>query len=222
MLSLTPPSLDAFRAVLGDVLAANQLTQARLRYTVTRGVVTPGEPEDPSKQTTVATATPLGSVPRTAKVVTLPWTRNERSPLAGTKSISYAENSIALAWAKAQGADEGLFTNTRNEWCEGTTSNLFLIRQGRLQTPPLSSGCLPGVTRALLLHWSQEKGIPVEELPLPMDALTQAEGILLTSSIREVQVVSHVNGIPIDPSSTSLGWHLAELFQKEIMRNPDP
>ena len=86
----------------------------------------------------------------------VPWVRNERSAVAGLKTTSYAENVVALAYAKERGAIEAVFANTRGELCEGTGSNVFVVRDGVVWTPPLDSGCLAGITRALAVEWCRE------------------------------------------------------------------
>src|SRR5690606_36162816 len=91
--------------------------------------------------------------PETTAVVTVPWTRNERGALTGLKTTSYAENVRALAYAAERGCSEAIFGNTVGDLCEGTGSNIFVVVDGRLLTPPLSSGCLAGITRALVLEW---------------------------------------------------------------------
>ena len=98
----------------------------------------------------------------TTAVITVPWTRNERGALAGLKTTSYAENVVALARAHEQGASEALFANTVGQLCEGTGTNVFVVLDGRLHTPPLASGCLAGITRALVVEWA---GAQETELP---------------------------------------------------------
>ena len=74
--------------------------------------------------------------PASAAVVVVPWTRNERAATAGLKTTSYADNVVALAYAKERGAVEAIFANTRGELCEGTGSNIFVVVDGVLVTPP--------------------------------------------------------------------------------------
>ena len=85
-------------------------------------------------------------------MVVVPWPRNERSAVAGLKTTSYAENVVALAHATERGAGEAIFANLAGNLCEGTGSNVFVGVDGRLVTPPLSSGCLAGITRELVLE----------------------------------------------------------------------
>src|SRR4029077_15234792 len=92
---------------------------------------------------------PLEPVAPAAEVVIVPWTRNEGGALAGLKTISYAENVRALAYAEANGAHEAISPNTRGNLCEATGSNVFLVLDGVCCTPPVSAGCLNGVTRQL-------------------------------------------------------------------------
>ena len=114
--------------------------------------------------------------PATADVAVVPWTRNENAPTAGAKTTSYADNVVALAEAHRRGAAEAIFANTRGELCEGTGSNVFVGLGGRLYTPPLSSGCLAGITRELLLEWTDA----VEET-LSLGALADADEAFLAS-----------------------------------------
>ena len=81
-------------------------------------------------------------------VIVVPWVRNDRGATAGLKTTSYAENVRALAYAHERGASEAMFGNTRDELCEATGSNVFVVRDGVAVTPQGSSGCLLGVTRA--------------------------------------------------------------------------
>lgn len=133
-----------------------------------------------------------------AKVVTGPFFRNERSPLAGLKTVNYGENVVAQRHAREAGADEALFANTRGELCEGTWSNVFVRSGGRWLTPPLDSGCLPGVTRALVIELFREIGEPVEESTLPMSGIGRVESAFLTSSLREIQPVGSIDGRSLD------------------------
>ena len=124
------------------------------------------------RRPSIVAASALAPRPPTADVVTVPWPRNERGAIAGLKTISYAENVRALAFAHEHGAIEAVFPNTRGDLCEATGSNVFLVFQTAcLHTPPGDAGCLLGVTRALVLELAAELGIPVEEAALPLDAL---------------------------------------------------
>ena len=133
-----------------------------------------------------ATASPW---PPATTLALSPWPRNERSPLVGLKSTSYAENVLALSAAKAVGAGEALLANLAGDVCEGTGSNVFLVMAGRITTPPLSSGCLAGITRGLAIEWCADAGIDIEQLAVPMEAVVEAEELFITSSTRDVHPV---------------------------------
>lgn len=189
---LEAPSENLFQAALQAVITANNLHDARLRITLTRGESPPGSPSSLANQTFLATAVPLKPWPPAERVCLAPWTRNEKGALCGIKSLSYAENLLALAHAHSLGCGEALLSNTRGELCEGTGSNVFLVIQGRLVTPPLSSGCLAGVTRALVLDACQQEGVAVSEEPVPVTGLQNCEELFLTSSTRDVHPVTQI------------------------------
>lgn len=190
---LEAPSENLFRTALQAVITANHLHDARLRVTLTRGESPPGSPSSLANQTFLATAVPLKPWPPVERVCLAPWTRNEKGALCGIKSLSYAENLMALAHARSLGCGEALLADTRGELCEGTGSNVFLVAAGRLLTPPLSSGCLAGVTRALVLEACRREGLAVSEEPVPLGRLQDCEELFLTSSTREVHPVAQVD-----------------------------
>src|SRR5207249_644859 len=101
---------------------------------------------------------------------------------------------VALQWAHGRGAGEGVFANLTGRLCEGTGTNVFVGSGGRLLTPPLSSGCLGGVTRQLLL----ELGV-AEEADLPVSALADADEACITSSTREASQSGPWTAAPCRP-----------------------
>jgi branched-chain amino acid aminotransferase len=182
-----PWSDDDLRVAIAEV-AAGVPGLARVRVTVTGGVAPLGSERGEAGPTVVVAAGPMAAPEPTTVVAVVPWVRNERGPCAGLKTTSYAENVLALAEAKRRGATEALLANTRGELCEGTGSNVFVAVDGRLVTPPLSSGCLAGVTRALVI---EATGAAEEDLPL--EVLWSADEVFLTSTGRDVQAVRRVD-----------------------------
>ena len=160
----------------------------RLRITYTAGDAPLGSDRGETGPTLVVAVSAMKPWPESAAVITVPWPRNERSPLAGVKSTSYAENVLALARAHDHGAGEALMPDTQGRLCEGTGSNVFLVLDGRLITPSLATGCLAGVTRDLVLEWSG-----AIEFDVPVSALEVAEEVFITSSTRDVQPVHRVD-----------------------------
>ncbi|RST17307.1 aminodeoxychorismate lyase [Streptomyces sp. WAC05374] len=188
-LGLPDPDLDEVRRACAAVLEANPVPRGRLRITYTGGISPLGSDRGDAGPTLVVAVGEAAPHVDSTAVITVPWTRNERSALAGLKTTSYAENVVALAKAHEQGASEALFANTAGRLCEGTGSNVFVVLDGKLHTPPLSSGCLAGITRALTVEWTG-----AQETDLPMDVLDRAEEVFLTSSLRDVQAVHRIDG----------------------------
>src|SRR4051794_17609030 len=184
-LGLPPPGHDRIREGVDAVLAGEPVEFGRLRFTVTGGHGPLGSDRHDSALTHIVTAVPHPRPGAHGAVVTVPWVRNERAATAGLKTTSYADNVIALAAAKEHGAVEAVFANTRGELCEATGSNVFVVLGGVVRTPPLSSGCLAGITRELVLEWCAHEGITVVEEALPLDVLQRADEVFLTSSIKD-------------------------------------
>jgi len=183
-LGLPDPDLDEVRRGCAAVLAANPMPFGRLRITFTGGHGPLGSDRGEHGPTLVVALGEAGRRPDSTAVVTVPWTRNERGALAGLKTTSYAENVVALARAHQHGASEALLANTVGQLCEGTGSNVFVVLDGEIHTPPVTSGCLAGITRALTVEWTGAK-----ETDLPLDVLERADEVFLTSSLRDVQAV---------------------------------
>jgi branched-chain amino acid aminotransferase len=216
-MGLEPPDADLVRDAMAAVVDRNGLTSARLRVTVTGGDSPLGSDRGAGGPTVVVAGGPLAGWPPTADVVVVPWTRNEKGALAGLKTTSYGENVVALAFAKERGASEAIFANTVGQLCEGTGSNVFLGIGGRLVTPPLRSGCLAGVTRALVLET-----VGAVEEDLPVDALRTADEAFLTSTTREVQPIRAVDGEALAAAPGPLTQAAAAAFKDLVERDLDP
>ena len=215
VVGLAIPALATLRDGCAQVLEANcrGVPRARLRITVAQGRDEP---------VVTITAVPAEPVAATAVVVFSPFRRNPNSALTGVKATSYAENTLALAEAKVRGGDEGLLANTDGRLCEGTTSNVFVVRSGTLTTPPLSSGCLPGVTRGLVLELAAKEGIPTAEQDLPCEALVEAGEAFLTSSTREVQPIARVDRCSLPVAPGEITRQLQNAFRGLREREVDP
>jgi branched-chain amino acid aminotransferase len=221
-LGLTVPDRDALRSAAADVLAANGHEEARLRITLTGGIAPLGSERGTAGPTVVVASSALKPWPDAVSVVIVPWVRNDRGATAGMKTTSYAENVRALSYAHERGASEAVFANTRDELCEATGSNVFVVRDRALLTPPGTSGCLLGVTRALVLELAVAEGIAVDEAPLPLDALRVADEAFLTSTTREVQPIATVDDRPLPAVGGELTTRLADAFTALVARDLDP
>lgn len=183
----SPEQLRAIVDELTNVWTAAGGGDARLRITLSRGSPPTASGTEP---TLVASLTALGTIAPTATVVRVPWVLNERSATTGIKTTSYIDHGRALAAAHRAGASEAIMANTQGNLCEGSATNVFVVIDGTLSTPPLTSGCLPGVTRALVLA----SGCGAVERDIPFDALDDVEEMFITSSIRGLQPVTAIDG----------------------------
>lgn len=229
-LGLEAPDEDAVRdgvaAVLQEAVRAGGPFDGRLRITVTAGVGPLGSGRVTGAQSIVV-ATQESVMAPESRSVRSPWPRNERSAVAGLKTTSYAENVVALAHAKEQGADETILPNTVGDLCEGTGSNVFVERAGELVTPRLDSGALAGITRELVLEWGVEAGLPVREAregELPFTVLDEVSAgtaqLVLTSSGRNVQPVTWLDGA--DVAVGEISREARALFETLCRERLDP
>ena len=180
---------DLVRRGIAAVLDGGDLPLGRIRITVTGGPAPMGSGRGDAAPTIVVVADAMKPWSPSTAVATVPWPRNERGALAGLKTTSYAENVVALAAAHERGASEAIFANLAGHLCEGTGSNVFYVVDGELRTPTLASGCLAGVTRALILEWYG--GREVDE---PIEVVERATEVFLASTTRDVQPVARWDG----------------------------
>ncbi len=120
--------------------------------------------------------------------------RNEESPLIRHKVMSFFENRLARQKAQKKGFEEAIFLNRKGELAEGAFSNLFLVKEDLVLTPPLGSGILPGIIRGEIIRLGGEMGIPVREKILRPEDLKESREIFLTSSLMGVMPVREVEG----------------------------
>lgn len=210
--------LEAMRAVI----KANDLGKARIRVTITGGVSPLGSARGTAKHTLLVAASPVPEYEDVGRVITVPFTRNENSALAGVKSTSYGENVIALAEAKKQGAVEAVFANNAGMLCEGTGCNIFVVIGGKLLTPTLASGCLAGVTRSVVLDVCAEQGIEVNEKDMPLGDLKKAEEAFLSSSLREVQGIERVDDTDLPSAPGPVTQKIRQGFKDFVDQNSNP
>ncbi len=193
-LGIAAPDAGEIAAAVDGVLAGEQLPLGRLRIICTSGRGSLGSRRRPGERSLVVLAERLDPPAPSSRVAIAPWPRNERGATAGLKTTSYAENARAIAFAAELGADEAIFGNTAGELCEGTGSNVFVVLEdGEVVTPPLRSGCLAGVTRALAI------GAGALERDLALDDFRGGlvEEAFLTSTTRGVQPIAVIDGAPL-------------------------
>lgn len=219
-LGLETPDLGALRDGVAATIDGQDLPFGRIRITVTSGPGPLGSPRGHERQTTVVVTEPVTRPPSVSTLVTVPWPRNERGALVGLKTTSYAENALMVEYAKGKGASEAVMPNTVGELCEGTGSNVMYVLDGRLITPTLQSGCLAGVTRALVLHWCSPE-IDVVEQDDSIEVLQRADEVLLVGTTRDVQAISKVDDRELDAPGP-VTRHAQQIWAREAARGIDP
>ncbi|GAA4490568.1 aminodeoxychorismate lyase [Actinoallomurus oryzae] len=217
-LGLPEPDLDAIRQGTLDVLDASpKWDLARIRITYTSGEGPLGSDRGTTGATAIVAVAEQRPFPATGDVSVVPWPRNERGALSGLKTTSYGDNAKALAYAHEHGGAEAIFGNLAGNLCEGTGSNVFLVRGGRLITPPLSSGCLAGITRALVLEW-----VGGEETDVPLAEFAEAEEAFLTSTTRDVQPIRAIDGTVLPAAPGPVTRKAIEVFAERGAADLDP
>ena len=220
-----PLPLPGFAAAIGDLLAANHLRDARIRVTVTRGAGRPGEyVEAEGPATVVLSAAGFAGLDpalhREGVAVAIP-PRRQIPPEAldpSIKSISRLSSVLARREARDRGAFEAILLDGGGNLTEGTVSNLFLVRGGRLATPPAPADGLPGITREAVIEMARAASIPVAEETLPARSLLEADEVFLTNTSWDVLPVVRAEGRPIGGGSP--GPVTRDLFQRyrEMLR----
>ncbi len=181
------PSDIELREAIETLIEVDNLTTARLRITVTPGPGPSPRTRGPAPLTVITTGT-LHDTPSSVSLCSVDWTRNERSPLCGIKSTSWGENAAILRFAHSRGFDNALLRDSVGRLSECATSNLFAVIEDRVLTPPLDTGCLPGVTREVLL----DHDAAIEEVLLPEDLIAASE-VFITSSTTGVVPVHRID-----------------------------
>lgn len=202
LLAIDLPPVERLLAAVLDTLAANRLSAAVVRLTVSRGP-DPGRGLDVSPDLTptiIVRATsydPSSPSEDGLAAVFSSLRRNEGSPLSRVKSLSYADNVLARLEARRRGADEAVLLNTAGEVCCASAANLFLVRGGTLVTPPVESGALPGVTRRCVLELAAARGLTVRQAPVLPEDLWAADETFLTNTVVAVVSLTSLEGRPI-------------------------
>ncbi len=142
-----------------------------------------------------------------------PYRHNTLSPLAGIKSLNYLDEVLAWEEAQTREFDEAVMLNERGEIASATMASIFWVREGTLQTPNLSTGTVPGVTRAAVIELATKLFIPVIEGVYELGDLTEAEEIFLTSASYGVAPVTTFDFRQYSLSASSVSVKLSSAFK---------
>lgn len=200
---LAAPPADGLEPIIRDIhatLAAAGHAESYVRVIITRGSgpmgLDPGLADHPRRVVIVAPLQPLpGSWYEEGVPIHLVATGRVggHTLLAGAKSGNYLVNVLALGAAREQGAHEAILLDHEDRVTEGASSNLFVVADGQLLTPPLSAGILEGITRHKVCGLAARAGFPVTERAIHRTELRGADEIFLTSTLREILPVQRVD-----------------------------
>jgi branched-chain amino acid aminotransferase len=216
-------SSQAVNEALRQVIEANAVSEgcARIYFVNNKaGFWSSNEPGPPTDLLIFTSDLPV--FPALTKLALQENGRHAAHPLAGTKVISWLHNVWSLDQARRRGFDEVILLNERGELTECTAANLFCVEAGRVTTPPLSSGCLAGVTREVLLEIAAQIKLPMQEKTLRVNELHEAEEVFITSTSREILPVRQIEDhrVPLSPGpvtarlSKAFSDYLADYFSR--------
>ena len=214
------PDVGAIREGVAATMEGQDLPFGRIRVTVTSGPGPLGSPRGGHGLTTVVISETGERPPSVSSIITVKWPRNERGALSGLKTTSYAENAKMVEAAIAAGASEAVMPNTAGLLCEGTGSNIMYVVGEQLITPTLDSGCLAGVTRALVLDWCSGE-LDVIEKDAPIEVLQDADEVILVGTTRDVQGIDKVDGRAV-AAPGPVTRRAQEIWAREASKDVDP
>lgn len=206
-----------------EVLRANKLSDARLRITFTNGPMV--ETEENRKPTLLITATKFRPYPPEyyksgVMVILCPFRQNPDDPTCGHKTTSYYSRMIALNMAHQKRAAEALWFTTDNRLAEGCVSNVFLVKDSGLFTPPIETPLLAGVARKTVCQLAMGNSITLIERDLTIDDVLGADEIFLTNVIMQVMPITKVEKHTVGdgkvgPTAKKLQRSFAEYVENE-------
>jgi len=179
------------------LMERNALRDARLRLTVTAGSMRLSEATGEPNWTVCVTASPLGAYPsdfyeKGVATVVCDHKVSPSDPLAGHKTTNYLGRLMGLRQAQRAGCVEAIWFTTSHLVAEGSISNMFLVHNGTLKTPPLDTPVLPGIARGVVLEIAKREGIETSECTLTINDLFAADEVLLTNSIMQIMPVTRI------------------------------
>jgi len=197
-----PYTAAKVRVHLHEVIRANKVTDGCARVYLVYNTVGFWQSDEQRPQVDlVIYSAPLPERREVVRLAMREHGRHSASPLAGVKSISWLNNVWAVSEAVKEGFDEVVMLNERGEVAECTSANIFAVKDGKVLTPPLNSGCLEGVTRGILMEIAPETGVPVVEQALRPEDLYSADEVFISSTNRNLISVGEIasHQIPSGP-----------------------
>jgi branched-chain amino acid aminotransferase len=212
-----PYSSAKVRLNLHEVIRANEVKEGAARIYLVYNQV--GFWQSDEKQPDVDLIIYTASLPQYREPVRLALReqgRHAASPLAGVKTTSWLQNVWAVAEAQKEGFDEVVLLNERGEVAECTAANIFAVKNGKIFTPPLNSGCLEGVTRGILFEIAPDAGVTMVQQALKPEELYSADEVFITSTNRNLIGVGEINGNKIATAPGPVTHQLNDLFDAYV------
>jgi branched-chain amino acid aminotransferase len=205
------------RVHLHEVIRANNVTEGSARIYLVYNQVGFWRSEEAQPQVDlIIYSAPLPEYREPVRLGLREHGRHAAAPLAGVKSISWLPNVWAVAEAQKEGFDEVMLLNERGEVAECTAANIFTVKNGKIYTPPLNSGCLEGVTRGILAEIAPEAGINVVEQNLRPEDLYSADEVFISSTNRNIIGVGEIAGNKIAAAPGPITHQVEELFVAHV------
>ena len=221
-----PVDEPALRNEITSAVRASDNEESYVRVVLTRGTGPLSlDPDTAIRPLRVVLVAPLASPPAHAYAAgiraVLVHTRRttDETAAAGAKVSNYLASLLAVREAKIRGGDEALIVDAHGNVVEGATSNVFVVREGLVATPPEEAGILAGITRACIVQAAKDLGIPCEERALPVAEIFDADEVFITSTIRELLSVAHVDDRPIGMGSPG---PIARALYRQFRRAVEP
>jgi branched-chain amino acid aminotransferase len=211
-------TLEGVRAALDEVLKANQVVNgcARLYFLNNKAGFWHSEEDLPVTDLLICTSD-LPMFPRPTSLAVQERGRDSTHPLVNVKVTSWLHNVWSLEQAHGRGFDEVILLNERGEVAECTSANVFRVSGGAIETPPLSSGCLPGITREVLLEIGAGAGLSIRERALTLKDLYAAEEVFITSTSREALPVGRIEDHQVPQAEGPMTGRAAQTFSRYVV-----
>lgn len=195
-----PFGSEALRNACQELLRRNQMAEATLRITLTRGVGIRGySPKGANNPTVAITIHPLAPAKASLNVIVSNFILPADDPIAAFKTCNKIRQILARAEADLAGADEAILVNEKGFPVEGSSANLFWFEGDILCTPPLYAGVLPGVTRTCIFRAASKLGFPIAEITITPAQLSERAGVFLSASNFGCVPVGKIDGEIISP-----------------------
>jgi len=211
-----PYAAAKVRVHLHEVIRANKVTEGCARIYLVYNTVGFWQSEEKLPQVDlIIYSASLPEHRETVRLALREQGRHATSPMAGVKSISWLNNVWAVGEAVKEGFDEVVMLNERGEVAECTSANIFAVKNEKILTPPLNSGCLEGVTRGILMEIAPEAGVSVIEQTLRPEDLYSADEVFISSTNRNLISVGEIAGNKI-PAPGPVCERLNDLFDAYV------